>query len=444
MLLDSDVIVIGAGASGIAAAHHLTQNQKSVTLLEARNRIGGRIHTHHTPELSHPVELGAEFIHDRVPELWNLAKKQRRLVVELTESRVLFQNGRFESLLEFWKNVEKVLSELNPQSTQTSLEDYFERKAGKFPSEDIALTRLFLEEFEAASSLHISEQAIAQFDQQTLCPDRMATFRILTGYDSIFEALLEEFSQRGGKLLLHTPVHEIHWEKGKVRVHARSQHAGFEEECVFTTKKLISTLPLGIWQDQAKGVTPDFWNRPLPEKKSAALKLHNGKAFKIIFQFKKPIWEEKKKDLAFLFSPEEGFSFRSWWTEFPVHSQLFTAWAGGPSAEKMLHLSKNEIINRAIRDLARLFTPSEEKLREEIEHVYFHDWHQDPYSRGTYTTLMPGHVEALKEFAAPIESTLFFAGEATETEGVYSTVHGAFRSGVRAAHEALESESSFR
>src|SRR5258707_243739 len=73
---ETDVIIVGAGAAGLAAAAALGEAGLGVTILEARNRIGGRIFTLHDPLYEAPVELGAEFIHGRPPEIWNLLKRR--------------------------------------------------------------------------------------------------------------------------------------------------------------------------------------------------------------------------------------------------------------------------------------------------------------------------------------------------------------------------------
>ena len=75
MSIPPDIVIIGAGAGGLAAAIELGHAGLAVSILEARNRIGGRIFTLSDPVGRAPVELGAEFIHGRPPEIWNLLKK---------------------------------------------------------------------------------------------------------------------------------------------------------------------------------------------------------------------------------------------------------------------------------------------------------------------------------------------------------------------------------
>ena len=71
--------------------------------------------------------------------------------------------------------------------------------------------------------------------------------------------------------------------------------------------------------------------------------------------------------------------------------------------------------------------------------MYYHDWHRDPFARGAYSYVGVGGSTAREELGAPVEGTLFFAGEATDTEGDAATVTGALQSGERAAREIIDS-----
>ena len=77
------VLIIGAGAAGLAAAQRLARAGVRVTILEARERLGGRIHTLRDPRLPIPVELGAEFVHGKPDELWNIIRAENLLIGSL-------------------------------------------------------------------------------------------------------------------------------------------------------------------------------------------------------------------------------------------------------------------------------------------------------------------------------------------------------------------------
>ena len=89
--------------------------------------------------------------------------------------------------------------------------------------------------------------------------------------------------------------------------------------------------------------------------------------------------------------------------------------------------------------LASVLGLARERVARSLKASYFHDWQSDPYSRGGYSYVLVGGAEgAQRQLAAPIASTLFFAGEATDFQGHHATVHGAMASGYRAAAEVLQ------
>jgi len=96
------------------------------------------------------------------------------------------------------------------------------------------------------------------------------------------------------------------------------------------------------------------------------------------------------------------------------------------------------VIDESLRALSRLLNVSSDDLSQLLEGGYFHDWQSDPLSRGAYSYGKVGADGAQESLASPVESTLFFAGEATDTTGHNGTVHGAIASGMRAAREILD------
>ena len=141
--------------------------------------------------------------------------------------------------------------------------------------------------------------------------------------------------------------------------------------------------------------------------------------------------------MTFLFSRDSDFP--TWWAFAPLDVPLLTGWAPADAAERLSHLSDDEICQRALISLARVFHRPVEHCREELVHAYTHNWENDAYARGAYSYVAQGGSDTQRELAAPIDNTLFFAGEATNFAGHHGTVHGAIASGYRAAEEIVSS-----
>ena len=137
------------------------------------------------------------------------------------------------------------------------------------------------------------------------------------------------------------------------------------------------------------------------------------------------------RDAAFFHAPQVDFP--TVWTQMPMRAPLLVAWAGGPRALAVAqNAAPGEVVGRAVATLQTMFG-KRCKLESELEGAYYHDWQADPFARGAYSYVTVGGGKARSELAAPLADTLFFAGEATDTQGETATVTGALQSGTRAA-----------
>jgi monoamine oxidase len=178
-------------------------------------------------------------------------------------------------------------------------------------------------------------------------------------------------------------------------------------------------------------------NPAVPEKRRAVLQLEMGSVLKVVLRFRARFWEEMcDPSFAFLHSGDPDFP--TWWTTRPVRSAVLTGWAAGPAAERLAGRSEHELVATALRALSRILDVESDRLELELDGAWVHDWQSDPYARGAYSYVPAEGKNAPKLLATPVEDTLFFAGEATVTDGTNGTVHGAIASGQRAALEILE------
>jgi monoamine oxidase len=145
-------------------------------------------------------------------------------------------------------------------------------------------------------------------------------------------------------------------------------------------------------------------------------------------------------DFSFLFAREEIFP--TWWTSMPDPAPLLTAWIGGRKALDLqrrmrAHADPFAIRNECLSELAKIFELSPPALENRLISWHAHDWQSDEYARGAYSYAPAGARDAAERMTVPVDDRLFFAGEHTDVEGHWGTVHGALASGKRAALQLM-------
>jgi monoamine oxidase len=411
---DPEVLIAGAGVAGLAAARALTQAGRRVVILEARDRIGGRIHTLHDPIFPVPVELGAEFIHGRPPEIWRLVEAGELPALELTAPNVLAENGQARE--SSWDESEPILSGLSTVPEQ-SFRQYIDGLNAPPGAKRAAAG--FVEGFNAARQERISVRSLAEEEEASERIDGGRQFRLVGGYRRLVDWFRSGINPGLFDVRLNAPVEAIEWKRGSVRLTAGGRR--------FTAPRAIVTVPLGVLQSGAIRFDPEP-----PVLRDACLALEMGSALRIVMRFPRPFWEDNPalRDAGFL-QVEHPF-ISVWWTALPVRAPVLTAWCGGPCAEAAPSDPAGWIPG-ALDSLSRLTGVSTETLTGELREWRAHNWSADPWSRGAYSYVRAGGVPAHRRFGEPVEDTLYFAGEAVDTGGYIGTVHGAIASGERAA-----------
>jgi monoamine oxidase len=400
----SDVIVIGAGAAGLAAADELSRKGARVLILEARERIGGRCWTRRIPGLPIPVELGAEFIHGEAKVTHALLERAGLTAVESVRQQRALAGGKLRPMNAFTDAQRAVRGARLERDISF---DAFLRQR-KLPARTKTFARMMVQGFDAADPRRVSAQSI--IDEWGGTEMGVSQPRPQGGYGTLFHWLANSVLASGARLHLGTEVRRLRWKR----------HAAVVDEA--RAPRVIVTLPLGVLQAG-----------PLrfPQKRAALRKLASGPVVRVALRFDTAFWEKRARGVAFFHSPAAPFP--TFWTPLPMRAPLLTCWAGGPKAARLTGASHAKLVEAALQSVESVFGKG---VRGQLAAAYAQDWMHDPHSRGGYSYLRVGGEGAREELATPLDDTLFFAGEATDSEEA-GTVAGALRSGIRAARQAM-------
>lgn len=411
-----DVIIIGAGVAGLAAARRLQQAGLAPLVVEARDRIGGRIWTDHSYA---PVELGAEFIHGEKATTWQLIDPAgltaepwpRPVAGAPNDGRSFAWQGQFfgpESELSI--AVEQLCARVEAyEGPDRPVTEVLAEWAG---GNEVVLTlagnRLACRE--AADVTRLSAQALGrEYAQGTAGWDN---FHIQAGYDALPKLLAE-----GLEIRCNAAVSQIDWDNRAVRL-------SLPEGEVIQARQVIITVPLGVLQANQPRFVP-----ALPVAKQQAIQaIAMGYVTKLALWFRQVCWPP----FTFLGTDKAVFT---WWPVGTAEQPGLMGYIGGPAARRLAELGQAAAIEQGLNELSELFGPD---VRPHFIKGKLVDWSSDPWSRGAYTYTPVGAGQARAELAAPLPPALFFAGEATSTNGHLATVHGAIETGWRAAEEVMQ------
>jgi monoamine oxidase len=433
--VDADVVVVGAGAAGLAAARRLAGHSLRVIVLEARERAGGRAWSRQMTRTVLPAELGAEFIHGPAQETLALLREAGLASIDTGgDSWVSDETGDLQPNDDEFSSAASIFERACSTSEDESVEHFLQRFERDDALRNIARqARTFVEGFDAADPAIASARSIAEEWRSGV---DSSTARPLGGYAPMFDHLRAACERAGVHIQFSTIVRRISWPRGTVAVEVKSH--GVQARTI-RARAAIVTLPAGVLRHRGDE-TEVIFDPELPAAKTDALRsIEMGHAVKVILCFRSAFWERirdgRYRDAAF-FRGEGPCS--AYWTQVPVRGELVSAWTGGPKTAALSGFSEAELIELA-RDGFGATLGEAALAREEFVGGATHDWCRDPFARGAYSYIAVGGTEPRSTFAAPIDDTLFFAGEATSSDGQGGTVNGALETGERAAREVAAS-----
>ena len=430
-----DVIIIGAGAAGLMAAKKLTDAGVKVLVLEARDRIGGRIHTLQDTMYTMPAEAGPEYIHGNLEVTINLLK-EAGIEYEETQGEVWrVINGSWRQEMEFSDDQQLLISRLKELQDNISIAEFISRYFAdeKYTSLRHWLTS-YIEGYYAGNTSQTS--ALAFLDEWS--NEDYQQYRPKGGYGSMVQYLANAIMQGGGLIQMSTVVKSIRWLKDQVEIVAEGNHN-------YNAHKVIVTVPLGVWLAEENETGAIAWQPGLTNKLAAAKQMGFGAAIKVLLLFKDAFWEHLSlkhqpdvdlKDTGFIVSDEV---VPTWWTQLPQHSSLLTGWIAGPKALALKDTNEQEIIQHSLVSLCAILQVDEQYLRQQLVSGKVFNWVADPFTRGAYAFSTTGTKEARKILMQPVDDTLFFAGDAFYDGTEMGTVEAALISGSRVADEVVAS-----
>ncbi|MGQ2982269.1 flavin monoamine oxidase family protein [Flavobacterium sp.] len=426
----SDILIIGAGASGLMAAYTLVKAGKKVAVLEARDRTGGRIHTIEGRGFSGPVELGAEFVHGNLPVTLGLLKEAGIGYSDVGFEMWQHHNGKLEQSIAFVDGWDAFLEKLNGLAEDMPILDFIEQNFGgeKYAN----MRRQIVDYVSGYDTADVKDVGAFALRNEWNHEDEDAQHRINGGYCRVIDLLAGTVQDAGNAIYLNSVVKEIIWERGSVK-------AITADGTAFEGGEAIVALPLGVLHNK-EGEGAVKFCPPINEQEKAFSGIGFGSVIKVLLEFDTIFWEKGGVDadlssMGFLFSDE---AIPTYWTQAHQRSSLLTGWLGGPPAHLQKDTSAETVLDMALVSLANIFKTGPEELRSRLVAWHVANWTAEPFSLGSYAYDKVESAKARILLSQPVDNTILFAGEYLYEGPAMGTVEAALTSGRDVAHKLLE------
>lgn len=400
-----EIVIVGGGAAGIAAARRLREAGVEALLIEARSRLGGRAWTIEAGGFA--LDAGCGWLHSGDRNPWaQIAEAQQRAVEKSPPpwARPWAQIGRktFEGVA-----FQEALQRFRARADAFG-DDMADRPAAAFLEPGNPWNNLINAVSTWYSGAELDRVSARDLERYN---DSGVNWRVVEGYGRVIAAhgadltfaldcAAERIDRRGKRLRVETTLGPIE------------------------AKAVIVTLPSNLVATQ-----PDFFLPALPEKTEAAAGLPLGLADKLFLSLAGAD-EFEPESRAFgdaSRTATAAYQFR------PFGRPMIEVYFGGALAAGLEKDGEAAFFEFAVAELVGLFGAD---FARRVKPLGLHCWARDPFARGSYSYALPGHADCRATLAAPVEERIFFAGEACSRRD-YSTAHGAYLSGLAAADQAI-------
>ncbi|NJO01715.1 MAG: FAD-dependent oxidoreductase [Bacteroidia bacterium] len=418
-----NVVIVGAGAAGLSAAHILRKSGANVQVLEADPQYGGRIRSY-TGFYNYPVELGAEIVHGKRNIWYDLIKHQSKELLKYEDYYDEYYQldgqlvGEYEieydpDLLRAIDFMEEIEAYSGPADMSVA---EFIRKSGLNRRVHHLLEAWIGAEY-GTSTHKISLQSLVKASKQWASGSGDFVFT----RDAYISALEEIFADTLACVRVNTPVTRIDSQNQSIRVIDDQGNSWLAD-------RVVVTVPLPILKSNFIHFIPAWPS----EKLVAVQNLGMDVAIKIIMLFQHTFWEEETGSIY-----GQGL-IPEFYTSAKNDTPILTAYITGDKAQTLSKMG-TQAIDHAVNELDQIF--GYPKASANFIKAQLMDWSQEPFIRGAYSFPSPQALRYRRVLAEPLQNQIFFAGEASNYHGHPATVQGAIETGYRAACEVLGVES---
>ena len=433
-----EVLILGAGAAGLACAERLHQRGVPFTILEARDRIGGRALTDFglAPDL--PLELGAQMVHGRhvITHRWAQAAGLTTRSWPVSQRALFSLNRRLcrfpwlalpgypgFGFRAFYQGIYGLPRKLRAAPLpDRSLAVFLQEQAPPLGAR--RFVELLHAHVYAADPEEIGVRGPAEEERRAGEEFGYRNFRLNEGYSELFRRHAAPFLDR---IRTGVRITSIQRSGAGVRIEARTG-AG-EATTTFDARAAIVTLPLGVLKDGSVNFDPAL----PPAKQEAIRRIAFGMGYALQLRLSGGDLRERLGDFSVIWGGG-ATTFHRPGVRRRLSSEILTAFTVGREAKRRAGLDPGALLAATLAELSEVL-PRNVHIGDVVESSV-HLWPEDPFARGAYSFLPTGVDPIEREvLAQPVDDVLFFAGEATHWKGESATVHGAIETGYRAAEE---------